>query len=79
MTNEEVIAVLKPFMACMFDQHGCPISDAAIALDLAIAEPDESAGLRGEIQMLTDRIEVLETENELLRQTIVNMAMSMYP
>ena len=37
MTNDEAIAVLKPFMACMFDLHGCPISDAAIALEVALA------------------------------------------
>lgn len=36
MTREEAIKVLEPFKACMFDQHGCPISDAAIALDVAI-------------------------------------------
>ena len=36
MTREEAIEILKPFKACMFDQHGCPISDAAIALDVAI-------------------------------------------
>ena len=36
MTRKEAIRVLEPFKACMFDQHGCPISDAAIALDVAI-------------------------------------------
>lgn len=36
MTTEEAIEILKPFKACMFDQYGCPISDAAIALDVAI-------------------------------------------
>lgn len=36
MTNDEAICILKPFMTCMFDQRGCPISDGAIALDLAI-------------------------------------------
>lgn len=37
MTNEEAIQILKPFRDCMVDQHGCPISDAVPALDLAIA------------------------------------------
>ena len=36
MTKEEAIKILKPFRACMFDQHGCPISDVAIALDVVI-------------------------------------------
>lgn len=41
MTREEAIRVLEPFKACMFDQHGCPISDAAIALDVAIEALNE--------------------------------------
>ena len=36
MSREEAVKILEPFKACMFDQHGCPISDAAIALDVAI-------------------------------------------
>jgi len=36
MTIPEALEILKPFKACMFDQWGCPISDAAIALDVAI-------------------------------------------
>ena len=36
MTVNEAIEVLIPFRDCMYDQHGCPISDAAIALDVAI-------------------------------------------
>ena len=46
MTTEEALEILKPFCKCMFDQHGCPISDAAIALDVAIkaleAQTDEA-------------------------------------
>ena len=45
MTVQEALEILKPFKACMFDQYGCPISDAAIALDVvikALEEPDES-------------------------------------
>ena len=37
MTNEEAIQILKPFRDMMVDQHGCPISDAVPALDLAIS------------------------------------------
>lgn len=36
MTKEEAVKILEPFKACMYDQHGCPISDVAIALDVAI-------------------------------------------
>lgn len=36
MTIQEALEILKPFKACMFDQYGCPISDAAIALDVVI-------------------------------------------
>lgn len=36
MNRDEAIEVLEPFKACMYDQHGCPISDVAIALDVAI-------------------------------------------
>ena len=36
MTREEAIAILKPFRDCMVDQHGCPISDAVYALDVAL-------------------------------------------
>lgn len=38
MTIREALQILKPFKDCMFDQHGCPISDAAIALDVVIKE-----------------------------------------
>lgn len=38
MTREEAIRVLEPFKDGMFDRYGCPISDAAIALDVAIEE-----------------------------------------
>lgn len=38
MTIREALQILKPFKACMIDQHGCPISDAAIALDVVIKE-----------------------------------------
>jgi len=38
MSVEEAIKVLEPFKLCMFDQYGYPISDAAIALDVAIKE-----------------------------------------
>lgn len=38
MTIKEALQILKPFKACMIDQHGCPISDAAIALDVVIKE-----------------------------------------
>ena len=41
MTREEAIEILKPFKACMFDQNGCPISAAAIALDVAIEALEE--------------------------------------
>lgn len=36
MTREEAIEVLRPFREAMIDQHGCPISDAVFALDVAI-------------------------------------------
>lgn len=36
MNNEQAIQILKPFRDMMFDQHGCPISDAVFALDKAI-------------------------------------------
>ena len=38
MTIREALQILKPFKDCMIDQHGCPISDAAIALDVVIKE-----------------------------------------
>lgn len=38
MTIKEALQILKPFKDCMIDQHGCPISDAAIALDVVIKE-----------------------------------------
>ena len=36
MSNEQAVAILKPLMDMMRDQHGCPISDAYFALDKAI-------------------------------------------
>lgn len=43
MTREEAIEILEPLRKAMTDRHGCPISDATIALDVAIealkAEP----------------------------------------
>lgn len=36
MTREEAIEILRPFRDAMIDQHGCPISDAVFALDVAI-------------------------------------------
>lgn len=36
MTREEAIKILTPFREAMIDQHGCPISDAVYALDVAI-------------------------------------------
>ena len=41
MTIQEALEILKPFKACMFDQWGCPISDAAIALDVVIKALEE--------------------------------------
>lgn len=44
MTIPEALEILKPFSLCMHDQCGCPISDAAIALDVvikALEEPEE--------------------------------------
>jgi len=36
MTKTEAIEILQPFRDAMVDQHGCPISDAVYALDVAI-------------------------------------------
>lgn len=36
MTKTEAIEILRPFRDAMVDQHGCPISDAVYALDVAI-------------------------------------------
>lgn len=36
MTNAEAIEILRPFRNAMIDQHGCPISDAVYALDVAL-------------------------------------------
>ena len=36
MTRQEAIEILKPFRDDMNDQHGCQISDAVFALDIAI-------------------------------------------
>ncbi len=36
MSNEQAIQILKPMMAMMRDQHGCPISDAYFAIEKAI-------------------------------------------
>ena len=41
MTRQEAIKILKPFRECMIDQHGCPISDAVYALDVAIKSLEE--------------------------------------
>lgn len=42
MNNEQAIQILKPFRDMMFDQHGCPISDAVFALDKAIEALEQS-------------------------------------
>ena len=36
MSNEQAIQILIPMRNMMYDQNGCPISDAAFALDKAI-------------------------------------------
>ena len=36
MNNEQAIQILIPMRNMMYDQNGCPISDAAFALDKAI-------------------------------------------
>ena len=46
MTREEAKELLIPFQKCMFDQHGCPISDAAIALEVAIAALEQPEIIR---------------------------------
>ena len=60
MTSKEAIEILEPFKAFMFDQNGCPISDAAIALDVAISAlrelppADVRENVRGEWLNLAD-------------------------
>lgn len=36
MSNEQAVQILIPMRNMMFDQYGCPISDAVFALDKAI-------------------------------------------
>ena len=36
MSNEEAIQIIKPLMAMMLDQYGCPISEAYFALGKAL-------------------------------------------
>lgn len=47
MKNSDAIQILKPFRDMMFDQHGCPISDAVFALDKAIEALEKTSGCKG--------------------------------
>lgn len=64
MTIEEAIKVLEPFKACMFDQYGCPISDAAIALDVAIEALQENESLAKSVNDAAELIHKLQKKNE---------------
>lgn len=61
MTIREALQILKPFKDCMIDQHGCPISDAAIALDVVIKELENKEWTPCSEQLPSEKGEYLVT------------------
>ena len=47
MSNARAIEILKAFHDMMFDQHGCPISDAVFAIEKAIEALSARPVVRG--------------------------------